>query len=246
MRPIARRPVRSPGRLDFAVAVGGLLLIGVTSTARAATAGSFSLVSNETLRGRSISAGRPVGRGGLTYDDASGIYGGVSLSAVAARSEGVRFFDAQEYAGFAKRISPRLTLDLGVLNVDYGRYASVGTGGYTEAYAGLIGHRLSGHLHLSPNYFGSGVATVYATVDDALFVRGAWSVNGHAGLFFWVAGGRPVGAPAVHYDWALAINRAVGPMRLHVGWVQGGPNRDFYAGRERPRGAAVAGVTIGL
>jgi uncharacterized protein (TIGR02001 family) len=219
-----------------------LALLAATP-APAAIGASLSLTNDQMFRGRSLSAGRPVGRAELSYDSASGLYAGVSISGVATRAEGVQLFDGQEYAGYARRLSPRLTLDLGVTNVNYSDYISSGrSAGYTEIYAGLITPHLGGHLRISPDYF-RGSATLYGEADGMIGRAQGWQIVLHGGLLRWLDQARkPIGAPTTHYDWSAGVARRFGPVGARLLWAGGGPNQDFYDGRAQGRSALVAAL----
>lgn len=202
---------------------------------------TVSVINDAMFRGRSLSAGRPVGQIAIAVDGAQGFYAGATALGVASRDDGAQFLGAQEYAGHAWRLRPGLTLDTGVINTNYSHYWSGGrAAGYTEVYAGLIGRRLSTHLSLSPNYYESGRVTGYGDVDLVLLSRGDWQLNAHAGLFVWIAGGRPARASATHYDWQVGVTRRIGRLEARLAWTGGGPDQDYYAGRPRHRAALVA------
>lgn len=225
------------GRISLALSLAFL----AAAPSVGAIGASASLTNNEMFRGRSLSAGRPVGRINLSYDSASGLYGGLGLSAVLPRHAGVQLFDVQEYAGYAHRLSPRLTLDFGITNVDYSDYISGGRRtGYTEFYTGFLTPHLSGHIRVSPDYFRGG-ATLYTEADGMIGRADGWQIVLHAGLLRWLDPGRkPAGAPTNHYDWQAGIGRRFGPINARLAWAGGGPNQDFYEGRERGHDAVAA------
>jgi uncharacterized protein (TIGR02001 family) len=211
--------------------------------AAAAVGASVALVNDDVFRGRSLSAGRPVGTLDLSYDDASGAYAGASVAGVAARHEGARLFAVQEYAGYARRLNPGLTLDLGVINSNYTSYASGGRStGYTELYAGLGTNHLSGRIGASPDYFRGGAYTLYGELNGSIGRAAGWHLIVHGGLLRWLNDRKPRGSPVTHYDWQVGIARRFGRFGAHFGWAAGGPNEDFYAGRARGHGAIVAGA----
>lgn len=219
-------------------------LLFAIAPARAGIGGGVTLVSNDMFRGRSISAGRPAASAALSYDDRSGLYGGVSASGQLARGGDAQLYAVQEYAGFARRIGPGLSLDLGVLNTNYTRYWSGGrAAGYTEVHAGLAGRRLAARIHFSPNYLRAGWRTVYGGVDYLLVSDRGWEIGVHGGALLWVAGGRPAGANFAHYDWQVSAARRIGSVQIRAGWAQGGPQADYYDGHARHRGSPLVSVS---
>jgi uncharacterized protein (TIGR02001 family) len=238
----ASGPARLCVRRRAAVAAAALLLFGARP-ATAAVGGELTILSNDMFRGRSISGGRPVARLGLSYDDLAGPYAGLTITGVLARDGEAQLLSVQEYAGFAHRLRPELTLDLGVVNTDYARYWSGGrTARYTEIYAGLIGRRINGRVSFSPNYLQDGWKVAYGDVNVMLIATEAWDVSVHGGLLIWVAGGRPEGAGATHYDWQIGAGRRFGRFELRAAWAAGGPRPDYYRGRRRPHGAPTISI----
>src|SRR4051812_48907923 len=94
-----RRALRDRSALRLGLAF--LLTLGATP-ATAQLGSTVSVWSQERLRGYSLSAGHPVARFDLSYDDPSGFYGAVSASAAYAHEYGLKPLDLQESIGFAK------------------------------------------------------------------------------------------------------------------------------------------------
>jgi uncharacterized protein (TIGR02001 family) len=221
-----------------------IVLLAGHASAHAQLGADATIVSNAMFRGRSISAGRPAATAALSYDHESGLYAGLSAGGLLTREGDARIFMVQEYAGFAHRMGPQLSLDLGILNTHYTRYWSNGrSAGYTEAYVGLTGKRLSARLHVSPDYLGAGWRTIYGGLDYLLVSDGRWDVGVHVGTLLWIAGGRPAGAHFAHYDWQIGAGRRIGRVQLRAAWAAGGPQADRYGGRQRPHGAPVLSLS---
>lgn len=219
-----------------------LALIG-TVPARAELGGEGAIASNDIFRGRSISAGRPVARMAVSYDDLAGPYIGGSASLI-GRGGAAHLLAVQAFGGVAIRVRPELTLDFGAIHTDYTRYWSGGRRAhYTEFYAGLAGRRLSARGYVSPDYLRSGWKTFYGEVNAVIVADGNWEASAHGGVLLWIAGGRPTGANFAYYDWRIEAARRIGPVRISVGWAAGGPQRDVYAGRAHHHGVPTLGIS---
>src|SRR5437868_3389001 len=172
-----RRALRHCSALKVALAF--LLTLGATP-ATAQLGATVSVWSQERLRGYSLSAGHPVARIDLSYDDSSGFYGAISASAVYAKEYGLKPLDAQESIGFAKQLRGGPTIDVGVHQSSYSRYSrDQRSAGYTEVYAGLIGKIVSTHLYVSPNYFCSDTWRGYGEVEAGFRPLRKLSLSAH-------------------------------------------------------------------
>jgi len=220
------------------------LLFLTAIPAAAAVGGDVTLLSEAMFRGRSISAGRPAARIGLSYDDLAGPYAGLSVTGVLAEEGEAQLLSVQEYAGFAHRLRPELTLDLGVVNTRYSRYWSGDRrAGYTEIYAGLIGRRFNGRVSLSPNYLRHGRKAAYGDVNAILVSTDIWDVSAHGGVLLWIGGSRPEGARSAQYDWEIGGGPRIGQFRIRAAWVSGGPNDDYYHGGVHHRGRSTISLS---
>jgi uncharacterized protein (TIGR02001 family) len=219
------------------------LLLLSSAPAGAAELGTMaSLSSSGWFRGYSTSAGHPVAWLDLSYDLTSGAYAGVSGS-VLAEGSGVHGHALELYGGYARKISPALTLDLGAVHSTFSHYAALPGGrSYTEVYAGLSGKRLSGRLSVSPRYL-TGYATAYAEVNASAPVGGGFSLEGHAGLLKALSGGY---GEDPDLDWRAGVTRRVHGFSLRADWVGGTPGRESYDDRTHKRSAIVVGISRGL
>lgn len=190
---------------------------------------SLSVASDDRFRGQSISDERPVATLSASYDDVSGLYGGISGTIVATRHDGVQALRSVQYLGYARRIGSGLTIDAGVTNRIYSRYFTGEYGRHLfEGYVGVVGRRVSAHLYLSPDYDGYGGDSAYAEINALLLERGHWSLSGHVG------GLAPPREPYYksaqkELDWRLGATRSFGRLGVSVQWVGNGP--DLYTRR---------------
>lgn len=198
-----------------------------------------SLSSSGWFRGYSTSSGHPVAWFDLSYDLSSGAYAGVSAS-VLAEGSGVHGHAVQVYGGYAHKVSPALTLDLGAVHSSFSHYSALPGGrSYTELFLGLSGKMLSGRLSFSPKYL-TGHATAYAEVNASAPVGGGFSLEGHAGMLKALSGGYGNGTD---YDWWAGVTRRLHGFSLRADWVGGAPGREYYEDRDHKRRAIVIGIS---
>ena len=217
------------------------------SAATAQVGLAVSVFSDDRFRGYSLSDGRPVGILDISYDTPDGFYAAVSGSVVVSRNDGLQPLGLQLNGGYAKRLSPNLTLDLGATHSNYSRYSSRGPAkSYTEVYASLAGKLLSGRIFLSPDYFKPGVWTAYGEVDGNLPAGDKLRFIGHAGMLLPLERHGDTEDYRPEFDWKLGIARDFGALAASVAWtgVRGG--RDFDQNRYRRRTALVFGLTYAL
>jgi uncharacterized protein (TIGR02001 family) len=236
--PDGFRAPRSAAGLLFA------LLLTCPAPAIAAVGASVSVLNEDVFRGRSLSDGRPVAVGELSYDDLSGFYVGGSITGIATRHSGAQLLGVQGYAGYAHQIGSGPTLDVGITNARYTHYYSGSAGvDYTEFYAGIITDHISSHIRYSPNYFGTGQATVYGDLDGVLRPWDKWRLNAHAGLLIQASGPTLPHSARRRYDWRIGVSREIGRFSLQLGWAGSGPGRDYYAGSPHGRSSFLLGAT---
>jgi uncharacterized protein (TIGR02001 family) len=179
---------------------------------------AVSLFSDARFRGYSLSDRRPVAIFDLSYDDPEGAYAAVSASTV-LRSDGVRPLGLQLNGGYAKRLSPMLSLDLGLVHSIYSHYSSADPGrSYTELYAGLTHGSISGRLHVSPHYFESGTSTLYGELDNSLPIARKLRLSGHVGLLTPIRR-RDGSETRSAFDWRLGLSHELGRFSLHAAWT---------------------------
>ena len=238
----ARHPARAIRRLFIStlfLALSGLF----ASPASAQMSAAVSLFSDLRFRGYSLSDGRPVGILDLSYDAPSGFYGAFSGSVVASRDEGPKPLGLILNGGYARQVSPHMSLDLGVTHSFYSTYSDRAASlSYTEAYAGISGKLVSARLNISPDYVKGGSA--YGEVNANLPLARTLSFTAHAGLvvpFKEVHSGYTYSRDI---DWKLGLAKLLGPVSLQAAWTGVRPGReDIYRERNHRRDAFIIGLT---
>jgi uncharacterized protein (TIGR02001 family) len=218
----------------------------VATPASADVGATVSLFSDARFRGYSLSEGHPVGILDLSYDDVSGFYAAGSASAVIF-SNGPRPLGLQLGGGYATRLSPSLSADLGVIHSRYSGYSSHGSANsYTEIYAGLTHGFLSARVAYSPHYFEHGARTIYGEVDANVGLARKLRLNGHFGLLAPIDYQYRGASSRTQYDWRVGVTREIGRASLHLVATGGGPGCDYYRGRYHSRTALTFGASLPL
>lgn len=244
-----RIPVPETSRARVRRRFGQHLLLALFAFLSAAPAAaevgvSVSALNDDLFRGRSLSQGRPILTADLSYDDLSGIYVGGSVTGVATRHSGAELLGFGGYAGYARRITPGITLDAGISNTRYTRWYSGGVAtDYTEFYAGIITSHVSSHIRYSPDYLGTGEASIYADLDGVLRPADKWRLNGHMGLLMQVSGPDLPATPRDRFDWRISVSREIGRFALQVGWTGVTPGKDWYADKLHSGSSPLIGAT---
>src|SRR6476469_4008897 len=113
-RAAARTPIDCGRGIAFRLLLPALPLLAIAAPARAELAFSGTIASDDRFRGDSTSGNRPVATLSGAYDDPSGFYLGVSVTAVAAGDYGIKPLRSIQYGGYAKRLKSGLSLDFGI------------------------------------------------------------------------------------------------------------------------------------
>ena len=192
----------------------GILALGSFATPAVAQVTVEAAVQTDLRhRGYSLSGERPVAIASLGYDDASGAYvGGSAIGMVKDREPA--FLGAVGNVGYARRVLPGLSLDVGVMRAEYQAAYRYGADyGYTEVYAGAALRNVSARVHFSPDYYGSDRSTVYVEVDGGIELARDWHLGAHVGSLTYLE--RPAGrVPRREYDWRLGLTRRLGGFDL--------------------------------
>lgn len=221
---MAFRRLRAPAAALVAF-MAGVLLLGASAPARAQVAGDLTLQSDYRLRGHSLSGGDPVAILNLSYDHPTGVYANGSTIGV-FREGGMELLGLTGNIGYARRVTPDLSLDAGLMRSEYREvYGLEEEVGYNEYYVGLYTHGVSTHLYYSPDYYYRGVETLYGELEGAREVAANVRLSAHVGLLNYI--GMPAG-PRNQYDWRIAASRQFGSLDLRAALSGGGPGSVEY------------------
>jgi uncharacterized protein (TIGR02001 family) len=187
-----------------------LPLCGLAPGAQAQTSMNLTLVSEYSLRGLSLSSGRPAPQLRIDHDTDEGWYWGASGARVLLRASPATAL-AIGYGGFARRLPSGLAWDAGVSRAVFLRD---GRNNYFEIYAGISSDRASARLSLSPDYYGAG-HTAYAELNGALPLGERFRLTGHAGLLHWLHGYGSVVRNRIDLRAALGVD--IGDVSVELG-----------------------------
>jgi uncharacterized protein (TIGR02001 family) len=205
---------------------------------------SASFQTDYIYRGRSLTEGRPALTVAASYDHDSGLYAGASATAQnVAGEEGVEIINRVIYGGYVVQPKAGPAVDLGVTSVRTVSYRNRRRAfDYQEVYAGVLSDHLSFHLHYSPDYYESGIHTIYADLGAVIRPTEETRLFAHAGALTGVGGRRGPGSRKTRYDFSLGAARRFDNLELSLTWTRMAPALRF--GGERDRDALVAGVAF--
>jgi uncharacterized protein (TIGR02001 family) len=235
-----RGPARRACRL---LSVAAIVLLRLAGPAHAETGLSAAVNSDDRVRGVSLSDGNPVLSLNFTYDHASGVYAGISATAVATDHTGIEMLGDVVYLGYAGRLSPETSWDVGVSNSNVSVYPDIAYRyNYTELYAGITRNNISAHLYYSPRYLGGGARTLYGEVNGTWKLASRWRLFAHAGVLTSLGGGNLTYAGSTQFDGRLGLAREFGRCEVRVAWTTTSSAPDFPEGHRQSRNAVVAGA----
>ena len=232
MRAAGARLVR------FSSVAGGLAAAGLAAPAVAQVAVEATLQTDYRVRGYSVTDGDPAASLSLTYDDPSGIYLGGSV--IGTLRDGEPYVaGVQGNIGYAVRLTPKLSIDVGASKTQYFfGYGNTTDYDYTEVYVGLALPNVSARLSYSPDYFFNDTQTLYGEIDAGFEPAPDWFLSAHAGVLTHLDT-PPVFVAEETFDWRVGASRQFGPYGVHLdlsGRIEGRarytlPNR-YAAGRD--------------
>jgi uncharacterized protein (TIGR02001 family) len=208
----------------------------------AQVAGSLAVQNDYQQYGYSLSARRPVGIAAISYDQPGGLYVNGSALGTINLQDNATLLGLIENAGYARRLTPLLSVDGGVVYTElFQRYGVNGSAQYGEVYAGFAAHGLSAHIYYSPNYLRPEASIVYADWEAAISGPAELSLGMHLGALEYVHS--PYRQAATQYDWRLTLSRPIKVVVVRVGISGGGPSPDYYDLRPHDRTALIAGAS---
>ncbi len=227
------------------ILVGAVLTAGAAVVpARAQVSASVDVESDYRLRGYSLSSGRPTATAQIGYDDDSGVYLNLSATGMLGRDDPL-FLGVQGNIGYAKRLTKRLSLDGGVVRSQYrAPDPTTRSHNYTELYLGMTADPISARVYYSPDYFRSGVSTLYGEIEGTVRPAKNWRLNAHLGsLVYLTTPANYFPGRQARYDWQAGVARQFGNLDLHAAISGGGPGREYYSGKLRSKTALTAGAS---
>ena len=222
------------------------LLLALTATASLAqVSATASLVSDDRVRGVSLSNGNPAAQLDLSYDNKSGWYGGAFFSNVEFDPSTGQQLQFAGYGGYAVRLEHGWSLDAGATYEDFTGDSDYR---YVEAHVGLTTSSLSARLYYSPNYFGVSIHTLYAELNGSYRLGEQFKLIGHAGLLQAFAGAtEQAGGDHPHTDLLAGIEWQRRPFSLQVAGVfSDSAARVYPVGASHPNGVVTVRLSAGF
>ena len=204
--------------------VAALVLCACASSAAAQVSGTLSGVSDYRYRGNSLTDGRPAAQIGVTYDDPKGWYGGVFGSTVRLKPPGgtSSYFQAIVYGGYASRVTPGLSVELGG---DYSAFAGANELNYGEVFIGAATESVNARVYYSPRYFGESSSAVYGEINATHPLIERVRLVAHAGYLryryespYGLVPPRGESTERV-IDGRVGVRIDLDPFQLEVAWV---------------------------
>ena len=106
----------------------------------------------------------------------------------------------------------------------------------------MLGNNLASHVYFSPDYFGSGIRTLYAEVEATFRAPGKLRLNAHAGRLTYLGRTARWAGNGDQYDWRITASRRFGVLDLHLALSGGGPGRDYYEHDSHSKTVLTGGV----
>jgi uncharacterized protein (TIGR02001 family) len=193
------------------------LIALVTTTAIAQLSATASWVSDERVRGVSLSDGQPAGQLDLSYDHQSGWYEGAFASNVKFFGRWQRELELIGYTGYAHRLRNGWSVDAGAA---YSTFSNHTFYEYSELHVGVTSDAVGGRLYYSPNYYGRNIQTLYAEVNGSQRLIEHFRLIEHAGVLQAIAGApRRAGADEAHPDFLAGVEYRLQPLSLQIARV---------------------------
>lgn len=177
--------------------------------AHAQTSATVALSSEYSVRGVSLSDGRPAPQFGLAWDGAQGWYAGAYAAPRLTLGERSDVTSLAAYGGYAGPVRSGLAWEVGATST---AFAGASEYNYRELYAGVMTDRLAARVYFSPSYYGYGGRTQYAELNGFYPLRDKVKLIGHAGILH----GR---ASRNRIDLRLAVGVDVGDVNLQLAWL---------------------------
>jgi uncharacterized protein (TIGR02001 family) len=200
--------------LAYLVLINGLLW---ASPANAQLAANITVATTNIFRGESTSGDDAAASLEISYDHASGLFGGASITATAGEG-GADFNTSTQYAGYALRLGEN-AIELGVIHRDYDArsvFDEAYSPHYVEGFVGISRRSFRLRFYMSPDYLRDGRTTYYGELDGRLVKLGKWSLSGHGGVSV-IPPDSGEGGMRGYFDLNLQAHRSFGKFSLAVG-----------------------------
>ena len=217
----------------------------VATASFAQVAATASLVSDDRVRGVSLSDGGPAAQLDVSYNHESGWFAGAFGSDVQFYHHSPQELQLMAYGGYAQRLQSGLSVDAGAA---YSTFSSNSDYRYLELNAGVTSSAVGARLYYSPNYFGSSTHTLYAELNGSYRLTDRFKLIGHAGLLQAFSGATDrAGGSHPHPDQLVGIEYQRRPFSLQVSRVfADGASRIYPVGANHTNGVLTVRLSVGF
>jgi uncharacterized protein (TIGR02001 family) len=209
----------------------------------AQVSGTLSVVSDDRVRGVSLSNGQPAAQLDVSYDHDSGLYGGAFASNVKFYRHSPQELQLTGYAGYARRLPAGWSVDGGAT---YSTFSGDGDYDYLELHAGVSSQSLTARVYYSPDYFGVSVHTVYGELNGSYRLTERLKLIGHAGVLGVYSGAtRRTDGDHPHADLLAGAEYRLQPFALQVARVfNDGAARLYPVGAQHLHGVLTVRLSV--
>jgi uncharacterized protein (TIGR02001 family) len=177
---------RPPGARARGAALAATVAFWASPAADAQVAVSLALDTDYRHRGVSLSDSQPTVTLNLSYDQASGVYAGLSAIGGDTSDNEFGLLGQMGYVGFARRIGVDTVLDVGATSSKFFRSRTIE---YSDFYLGVLDKNVAFHVHYAPNYFDLGRDALYSDLNVFFSPAAGWRLSGHAGFLDYLGDG---------------------------------------------------------
>ena len=226
---------------DVRVAVPIMLAALLAGPAHADLSGNIAAVSDYRFRGISQSDGGPAAQASVAYDHPTGLFAGVFASTV--DFSGAFHADVETFvqAGFARRVRPELSWELGGGCYAYPR-ANLDWN-YCEVFLGAAWREVTARVHYTSDYLNRGARATYVEVNARHALNERIALVGHVGSWHSDGDGR-LATPSSRLDVRVGVTFDLGVVNLEISGVATDiPNAECPAGPNNCKPGAVVAIS---
>ena len=206
------------------IAAAAAALTVAAAPAIAQISSSLSVDSDYRYRGLSLSNFRPAVRLNLTYDHASGAYGGVSLIGTRDAPYGDVGVSSIGYVGYAWQMHNGPAWEAGITDTHIRDGADYH---YDEVYGGVIAQAFTARVYYTPHYYGGRMHTMYSEFDTAKRLSSDWRAFLHAGVLTPLNGLRR----RERYDVRAGVAVSLSHYEIQAAWSHTNPVPAYFEHR---------------
>ena len=204
----------------------------LTGEVRAQLSASATAVSDYRFRGISESDRRPALQGSVAFDHPTGFFAGLFASTVDFGAASNARVEAFVQAGYARRVDPDLSWELGAGYYSYYGPAGTPDWNFVEGFVGVTWRMLNARVGYAPDYFNGGARATYVEVNASHALSERTALFAHVGVTYLAGGATPAPSRS-RVDARIGVSIDLGVVSLELSAVAtdipadecpGGPN----------------------